>query len=913
MDEESLADQESAADDMDVYGYEDTDDFSQHFDNLHPHQRLDESPISLKASRKASGEPTPIRNYSEDKENTRHESEDESRKSSLENVTDRSLDSVISQYNKDARLMNKAINSDVKIFSKARVGPKVNLTVENLRRNNSSAESLGSGSLRSRVSDPSLNLPRQWGRKSQPDKGWLSRINNRSGKLTGDVPKKQKADSPIIAESESREWDEPIDEWIQAAAETPVERNGVSQAALLSEGSTPTTTHNAKRNMHTGWDGDADFTARSLQVSDSPPIRTRDTPQTRIRDPEIDEIERQAVATSRLGALREKDSQEFLERENVVRGASQNPHRSSSRSLKTASENSRSKLVSEASFEDAGDPIPDTPVVVYKNGSDLADHKGDFSTGRRRDSSRRPEHERQDSRDILQKLARATSASPAAAQEVLGRGSSMEPSMSGPRNSPIRGANDQPSVGQQKDLSQILKAHSESGKSLSGTPSEQGVNSRPVSSKSSIRLQTPQVIGGWIDNTILDETPRNSTSATSMKTPFVTGAWIDTPLPSGGRGPPMPTPNFEDDKDFILEGNEKRKLATSDLIKKLSPKSDKEPLRNSSRPLPKSALESVLNDAKASLDPKPPKPTVSSANSDSEEDPTLNLGESTIQSLEDILANETEVSSPPSPPISDEDDKENQSRAADLKPYNRQLSRLKSLLPSIRDARNHIAQLERAVATSNTSNQRPRLPKQPKGECTEAGEFHDFIWPCERCGCTARSSPNPKDSGGVPKSFITFNFTENLTTLEILMPRLWRWQKDDWRPRFTWIGLVLFLGTFWWLAEGWMCDIYCHPLYAVSYEGYGIDINAPEPPWVLEKMLWRWLSIGTIARPMYVLLRALVRLAAEVVGWVVGFSSASKELKDGPGSMDRQPVSIDPSIPRPPWGPDLSMMDDEYL
>ena len=908
MDEESLADQESAADDMDVYGYDDTGDFSQHFNNFHPHQRLDESPISLKASRKASREPTPVRDYSEEKENTRHESDDESRKSSLENITDRSLDSIISQHNKDARLINKAINSDVKIFSKARVGPKVNLTVENLRRNNSSAESVGSGSLSSRGSDPSLNLPRQWGRKSQPDKGWLSRINNRSGKLTGDVPKKQKADSPIIAESESREWDEPIDEWIQAAAETPMERNGLSQAALPSEDSTPTTAQTPKRNLHTGWDGDADFTARSLQVSDSPPIRNRNTPQNRFRDSEIDEIEKQAVTTSRLGALREKDSQESLGPEYAVRGTPQNPRRSSSRSLKVSSDTMRSKLVSEASFEDAGDPIPDTPVVIYRNGSEPVDRKGDDRT---RDSSRRPDHERQDSRDILQKLARATSASPAAAQEVSGQGSSKEPLISGHRNSTSPGANDEPSVGQQKKATQAMKAQSEGGRIKSGTPSEQGVNTRPLSSKSSARLQTPQIIGGWIDNILSDETPRNSTSTANMKTPFVTGAWIDTPLPSGGRGPPMPTPNFEDHKDFILEGNEKRKLATSDLIKKLSPKADREPLRNSSRPLPKSALESVLNDAKASLDPKLQKPTVSTANSDSEEDPTLNLGESTIQSLEDILANETEVSSPPSPPISDEDDKENQSpRSADLKPYTRQLSRLKSLLPSIRDARNHIAQLERAVAGSS---QGPRPPKQPEGECTEAGEFHDFIWPCERCGCTARSSTNPKGSGGLPKSFVTFNFHESLTTLEIPVPRLWRWRKDDWRPRFTWIGLVLFLGTSWWLAEGWMCDIYCHPLYAVSYEGYGIDINAPEPPWVLEKMLWRWLSIGTIARPIYVLLRALVRLAAEVVGWVVGFSSASKGANAGLVQMDRQPVSTDPSIPRPPWGPDLSMMDDEYL
>ena len=919
VDEESLADQESAADEMDAYGYDDTGtDLSHQFDSPVSQRILDESPTSLKASRKASREPTPVRDKSEDKENTHLELENESRRSSLENITDRSLDSVISQYKKDSRLISNAINGDVKVFSKARVGPRVNLTVENLRRNNSSAESLGSGSLRSRGSDPSLNLPKQWGRKSQPDKGWLSRINSKSGKLTGDVPKKQKADSPIIAESEKREWDEPIDEWIQAAAEVPIptEGNGSAQAALTLEASTPTTAQKTLKDPHSGWDADADFTARSLQVSDSPPMRTRNSAQDKVRDPEIDNLERRAVTTSRLGALREKTSQESLGRkspDNVIRVTPQNPRRSSSRSLISQSESRKSKLVSETSFEDAGDPIPDTPVVVYRNGSGLTDSKGDLPVEIKRDSSRRPDHERQDSRDILQKLARATSASPALAQEESGREGSAAQSMSAHEDTAASNGNNRGSASLKSDPSRSQKKEAEDDKLSSETQLEVKTDSDLPPSKSSTRLHTPQVIGGWVENTILEEIPRNSMPSVNLKTPFVTGAWIDTPLPAGGRGPPMPTPNFEDDKDFILEGNEKRRLATSDLIKKLSPKSEKEPLKNSSRPLPKSALESVLNAAKASLNPNNrEKPTPSTPNSDSEEDPTLHLGESTIQSLEDILANETEVSSPPSPPLSGDEDKENQSpRSADLMPYTRQLSRLNSLLPSIRDARRNIAQLERAVATSRQALT-PR--KQPEDECTEAGEFHDFIWPCERCGCPARSLSDYDSSGGFPRSLVTFNFKENMTTLEIPIPRLWRWRQDDWRPRFTWIGLVLFIGCSWWLAEGWMCDIYCHPLYAYSYEGYGIDINAPEPPFVLEKMLWRWLSIGTIARPAYILLRALARLTAEVAGWIVGFYSGNGGTHTITDQIfERQPVSTDPNIPRPPWGPDLSMMDDEYL
>ena len=862
VDEESLADQESAADNMDAYGLDNTDSGFSHQLESPQSQHGDESPTSLRVSRKASREPTPVGDYSENKENTLHSSEGESGISSLD-VTDQSLDSAISQYNKDARRINKAINSEVGIFSKARVGPKVGLTVENLRRNNSSAESLGS--LHSRGSEPSLNYPKAWGRKSKPEKGWLSRINNKSGKLTGDVPKKQKADSPIIAESEKREWDEPIDEWIQAAAEGPIPSEENGSQVPLSEESTPTMGRN-----QLGWDADADFTARSLQVSDSPPIRIGSSTVGKVRDPEIDSLEKRAVTTSRLGELREKSSQDSLGRKSPEKPRSQ--HRSSSKSSRGEK---KARFASEA--YDGGDPIPDTPIVVYKKTTD--------STGpTERSSSQRPSHDRQDSRDILQRLARA-SASPAPVQ--MNRQSADSNASHNPKRE-----NDEQSVSRRRGPSPEPEAETAT------TSVEQ--DEIPVSSKTFARLKTPQVTGGWVENTVLEETPRNSMPSVNLKTPFVTGAWIDTPLPTGGRGPPMPTPNFEDEKDFILEGNEKRKLATSELLKKLSPKSEKEPLRNSSRPLPRSALESVLKSAKASLEPNGQgKPAIT--NSEDEDDPTLHLGESTIQSLEVFLGNDTEISSPPSPPTSEKDDE--QSQTAEIQPYTRQLSRLSSLLPSMREARKKLTWLERSVASNH-----PSTVSKPEGECTEAGEFHDFIWPCERCGCSARSV----SSKGPPRSLITFNFKEDMTTLEIPFPRLWRWRSGDWRPRFTWLGLVLFVGWSWWLAEGWMCDIYCHPRYAYSYSGYGVDINSPEPPFVLEKMLWRWLSVGTIVRPLYIMIRAIVRLAAEVVGWMVGFYSGGSAGEPQPSPM-RQPVSTDPNIPRPVWGPDLSMMEDEYL
>ena len=927
VDEESLA-QEESVDDMDAYGYDYNGEAEETDLSGLDGVSNTASPISLKASRKASREPTPVRHYSDNKENSLHHSESGSHRSSLENQTERSVDSAKSQYEKDSQRLNGALRSNVKIFSKARVGERVGLTVENLRRRNDSSESLGSafgGSLSSRGSDPSLNLPRAWGRKAKPPKDWLSRINNKSGKLTGDVPTKQKADSPIIAESEKREWDEPIDEWIQAAADVPLpsEENGSSQVRSSSISNT-SLAQNALRDNASGWDVDADFTGRSLQVSDSPPLRIRNASSDESRNREIDRLEKSAVATSRLGEIREKTSREMLGQitpQNGARTSTQDGRRSVSRS----SWNSKREDLDphnriEDPLEGDGEPIPDTPVVVYRSTPDLK--TASSSTDRHRDSAERPSQERQDSRDILQKLARATSASPVSLSEgpPTSINARSQPSL-GNRGS--SGAKEERSSSRKQSRPRSSNDGLQNEKSTSETVPKVKVEETPVPSKPKARLQTPQITGGWIDNTISEESSRPSMPNVTLKTPMVTGAWVDTPLPAGGRGPPMPTPNLEDDKDFILEGNEKRKLATFDLVKKLSPKSDTKLERlTTSRPLPKSALESVLNAAKASLASghQPGQNPLIAHNSDSDEEEAegpLHLGESTIQSLEDILADKNDINSFPSALSPSASDNENENEAAkkpdtrdiddDLKPYTRQLSRLSSLLPSIRDARKNIASLERAVASSTSSsshNRRaltgPRKDDSAESECTEAGEFHDFIWPCSKCG----SSSAPRTP-----SLITLNIFQtqssstspSITTVSLPLPILWhRRTPTSYLPRFTWLGMLVVLGTAWYIAESVTCNIYCHPQYAYAFDGFGVDINAPEPPFVFEKMVWRWLSLGKV----WVLVRALGRLLSLLLG--------GGEGETGRGER-QQPISTDPRIPRPDYAPDLSMYQDDYL
>ena len=914
VEEENLAQEESIEDMEEMSGYDfNEQDRSQDIDRMRLKTiQHSTSPISLKASRRASPrgaaeDSISANDDADDKENMVRDSDSESGTDYNAMVTDTSIGSGSSQYAKDLQRLG-AIKDGAKIFSKARVGEKVGLSVENLQRRNGSSESLGSafsaGSLSQRGSDPSVNIPKAWGRKAKPGKDWLNRINSKSGRFTGDVPKRRSSGEPIITDNQEREWAEPIDSWIAAASEVPLPsgEDGSSQKAPSSQSSTPTAALQRSSSMdrRRQWETNEDeFTGRSLQVSDSPPMRIRNATLDRYRDREIENLEKRAVTTNRLGELRERGSDELLRRrppsrstEELKKKEGSNTNESSPRRQSSSGSSARSRLqesadndTPDATLEVAGEPIPDTPVVIYRsksNDQSAVDSKGrSMKPEDMNGTSRRPQHERKDSHDLLKRLARATSDSPSPAKE------------------------------QEEDSRQGIE-----------------VEDRLPTSKSPSNVKTPVVTGAWVDQTMGD-TPQASKSKADLKTPLVTGAWIDTPLPTG-RGPPLPTPsNLEDEKELQVG-----KIGATDLIRKLSPSAlpegsksqDKAPLKYSGPPLPKSALDGIIKQAKSTNPQKP----AQSFNSDSEEDPTLHLGDSTIQSLEDLIANDTEILAfpAPTPPVqgtssssdptpSSQNDRSststNPSRLTDLQSYTHLLSRLTNLAPSIRASKKQIASLQRAVSAPPSTNRRRNrsqsLTDQSSEPCNEAGEFHDFIWPCARCGCPGQPSEP------LPPALLTIRNSLDTTTLTIPIPRLWTWPKSSWRPRLTWLGLLTFLAWILVYAEFWARERFCHPLYASSMVGYGVDINAPRPPWVLAKVIYRYTAVGSILTPIYHAARIITKLVSAFVGYIIGFMFGDETHASAAGgaAATKLPVSRDARIPKPVWGPDLSLMDDEYL
>ena len=63
--------------------------------------------------------------------------------------------------------------------------------------------------------------------------------------------------------------------------------------------------------------------------------------------------------------------------------------------------------------------------------------------------------------------------------------------------------------------------------------------------------------------------------------------------------------------------------------------------------------------------------------------------------------------------------------------------------------------------------------------------------------------------------------------------------------------------------------MYSPPFYASSMHGYGVDYDAPRPPFVLAKMLWRS-PLGVPLQSLWFLVSMLVRLLAGVFGFNAG-------------------------------------------
>lgn len=449
---------------------------------------------------------------------------------------------------------------------------------------------------------------------------------------------------------------------------------------------------------------------------------------------------------------------------------------------------------------------------------------------------------------------------------------------------------------------------------------------------------------------------RKSSSPTSQtappRTPVVTGAWVDTPLPTGGHGLPMPTPSdLEDEKELSA-----CKPAAEDLIQRLSPGnftsrpklSSQSPLKYSGQLLPKSILEEIVNDAKSLHTNDSPTPATNSlpesvledimndtlllhtnktitgaanvhCNSDSEEDPILNLGSSTVQSLEELIVKDEDDSNhlAATPPSLETPSEISETSLSPPSPTTHLLSRFRNVPHVLRENGTRLARLARTISSPPaTRSQIIARTDEEDEECNLGGEVHDFIFPCAKCGSRAPNTDleaqhlrtirdsiysmgNKVVSLGKKVASLCDNFTDindsfTSVTITLPLPCFWRRSKADRRPRWTWIGMITLLLYSVYLTESWARHTYCHPRFARTMVGYGVDINAPRPPFVFVKAAYQYTPLGTVVAPFWDLSRLLAK-----VFW-------------GGGVM--QPMYATSSrVASASMGPELNLMDDEYL
>ncbi|EED19906.1 conserved hypothetical protein [Talaromyces stipitatus ATCC 10500] len=372
-----------------------------------------------------------------------------------------------------------------------------------------------------------------------------------------------------------------------------------------------------------------------------------------------------------------------------------------------------------------------------------------------------------------------------------------------------------------------------------------------------------------------------------QKTPVVIGAWVDTPMTVRKRennkdnteeinSPSKAAPNSttiapkRESQTPIAEDSSKKesedKITTKPSTqqapskpnvlteKSLNIDSKKEPKPELVKPkLPKSALETFIEDAKSNGNP-------------------LSLGDDTIASLEGLMdGTDAKVSSTFAKLKEEELEKELDAKRADTtqsqsgdrytKSLDRLGSKLQSIIHSIQDARTGLNVIEHAIVPGNGKVILPDVSEKL----------------CETCG-------NAKHA-----------HCDGRVYLAIPIPRLWKRESSTQRLRPTFLGWVMIYFGCWYLTESIMCDIYCHPTVAEVCDGYCLQPDAPQFPFVLPTMLWRWSHISSILTPIITILVAFLRLIAQLCGMWDGYVDDS-QLSDIQWSSSSASYLTDPPI-----------------
>ncbi|KAK4942110.1 hypothetical protein LTR10_018147 [Elasticomyces elasticus] len=626
-----------------------------------------------------------------------------------------------------------------------------------------------------------------------------------------------------------------------------------------------------------------DFTGLSFQVSESPPVRSRPNLNDSIREKEIENLAKQAVTANRLDKIREKDPNALV-RKTSRSFSPEEPRRQAKQDVvPNQSQNGKTH------DHDQGQAIPDTPVVVYRSSSTASE---------RSKSSDRPTPESHKSLDHLQRLARAASTTPKASPP------SQEP----------RGEPEEYSV--QGDILAAYEGDDDDVPLSPPTNADKGLVAAPNKV-----METPKVTGAWTD-TILPDTVKTVKASQKhpkhLQTPHVNaGAWIDTPAPNSGvmvsNSIPMTIEEVTEEltngiipvDDQFRKEEQSRPASQPQVALEADEEAEHDSLIDARLVHPPSALTNVLNQAKQ-------KRLVSRDITDVRDD-TLNLGDATIQSFEDLLTDAADITADLTSLIKTgaEDEalrqrqfplgSEGDSTTAEVAFIGHLTSRIERLMLNLHEARKGISRLEQKVSLTPELNEVTQVqaqdvldgPRQPCTVCGTGGHQHLL-------------QGKVNTNSWLPITYSTFTLPIPL----LFYPR----RQGQLIPRPTWLGWLTMTVWIWYFLECTMCEIYGHPLYAERY----VWPAQPEPefPFVLPTMLWRWSHMGTLASGLFGTLCRLVVVIYRVIGMSFGLTDGYVDdvrSGSGPQAALAQATKALEAANSVISGVGESMMNDEFI
>jgi len=707
--------------------------------------------------------------------------------SALENETD-DFGRRLLQHQRDAQRLKTTIHGGrEQAFRKARPKPRVAERLEREERVREHERSASGGS--SEGSEPPVSVPREWGRRGRRQGDWMRKIvapSEDGREIVGGmmaVENGRSMSSGRSAPNGDLDWKSGVNRPLESVLNTPPSMRRVGGI------DTPSSLNHMNTTLRPGLDDfeDQDLSAVSFLASTPAPVKYHRKIDELARR-EIEDLENQAVTTRTLNqidktspnATRRRTSNSRA-RERALADAVRLPTSRPAKSISPSRITARRHLI--------GSNKENIPVNGDVMGDIKTEHPGlveDAPMESLAKSRLRPSHSRNDSMNLLRKLARVSSLSPSPAR-------------------PSTTHHDMPSQERHESAGEDNKGHEEQRSEL--VTIEERFQRHRVDAKFQSEIKEGQVVDSLRRKTDYDEAERQQPLEDRDRpvnaAQKVAGGWEDSML------------------DAVDESQAKQELEEEAQIDTII-----ERVAHLRPNYPRSALEAIVREAKATQDAQP-------------------FGDSTIQSLEDIVHPELvpadttlplDIGKAGAPRLLDEADEAGDLTQAERDRRQEDLAmeamdkHLRTAGSSIKDAQQGLRRVEHRFEEKDQDYSQPGLMvSQARATVMRAKAASSGLY-CTTCGCHEGYHGSAWGALWTELRSCFYYYDQGSSPLSKHLPNV----------RFTGLGLAILICWAWYVCETTLCDVYCHSRYAWEHEtAREVDPDAPRWPYVIPTLLFR--------------------------------------------------------------------------